>query len=89
MHLSLRLQGLQNTKISTWSNLALQAVNVVYQLAEHPDKICMKLIKNLIRAFLINQSTDTGNESEIDATTNEGIFVKIETFSLSCMQVFP
>ena len=32
----------------------MQAINVVYKLAEHPDLVCERLIKNLAKAVLID-----------------------------------
>ena len=50
--------------------MALQAINVIYKLAEHPDKLCARLIKNLATALLIDQpaskTTVAPNENEQD-----------------------
>ncbi|XP_065053020.1 condensin complex subunit 1-like isoform X1 [Rhopilema esculentum] len=64
------VKGLQRTDVSSWSSLALQAVNVIYQLAEHPDIICAKLIKNLIRALVVeHQVSKPSNEADDESST--------------------
>ncbi len=45
----------------------MPAINVIYQLAEHPDKICSRLIKNLVRTLLSDQAT----RKETDVTMDE------------------
>ena len=51
----------------------MQAINVVYKLAEHPDVVCERLIKNLAKAVLIDQPSGLKAANEI--VPGEGRFV--------------
>ena len=50
----------------------MQAVNVIYQLIEKPDKICARLIKNLVRALLMDQNGEKRVPSPVDDSTSAG-----------------
>lgn len=50
-----------------WVPMAEQAINVVYNLAEHPDKICGQLIKKLIRKiFGSEESLDRSDVADVE-----------------------
>ena len=53
----------------------MQAVNVIYQLVEKPDKICARLIKNLVRALLMDQNGQKRVPSPVNDSASEGIYV--------------
>jgi hypothetical protein len=46
--------------------MAEEAINVVYNLAEHPDKICGHLIKNLIKKIFGEEENLDGSDANID-----------------------
>ncbi|XP_046850199.1 condensin complex subunit 1-like isoform X2 [Xenia sp. Carnegie-2017] len=55
-----------------WVPMAEEAIKVIYNLAQHPDKICSQLIKNLTRRiFAANEdeessgSTEKGNDNTL------------------------
>lgn len=49
--------------------MAEQAINTIYLLGEHPDRLCNDLIKNLARrAFSRNTSPSTQSPSEVAQT---------------------
>ena len=48
--------------------MAEEAVNVIYELAEHPDEICGTLIKNLLVQIFSNQ----GNDEDDDGNGDKG-----------------
>lgn len=46
-----------------WVPMAEEAINVIYNLAEHPDTICCNLIKNLIeKVFAGDEDLDRNYE---------------------------
>jgi hypothetical protein len=49
-----------------WVPMAEEAINVVYNLAEHPDKICGHLIKNLIKKIFGEEENLDGSDANID-----------------------
>lgn len=51
----------------------MQAVNVIYQLVEKPDKICARLIKNLVRALVVEQNGEKRTPSPVNDSTPEGM----------------
>eukprot|EP00794_Sanderia_malayensis_P003745 gene3745-4267_t len=63
--------GLTKLNVTVWSNLAMQAVNVIYQLAEHPDKISTTLIKDLVRELLANKAIAEETQSQAEARESQ------------------
>ncbi|CAB4020158.1 condensin complex subunit 1-like isoform X1 [Paramuricea clavata] len=54
-----------------WVPMAEEAINVVYNLAEHPDKICGHLIKNLIKKIFGEEENLDGSDANIDKAASE------------------
>ena len=49
-----------------WVPMAEEAINVVYNLSEHPDKICGHLIRNLIKKIFKEEENLDGSDTNID-----------------------
>ena len=49
-----------------WVPMAEEAINVVYNLSEHPDKICGHLIKSLIKKIFKEEENLDGSDANID-----------------------
>ena len=61
----------------------MQAINVIYKLAEHPDALCGRLIKNLARAVLMDPTGPKVALVPNKDDTDEGKFV----LSISKLQI--
>ena len=49
-----------------WVPMAEAAINVVYNLSEHPDRICGQLVKNLIKTIFGGEENLDGCDANID-----------------------
>lgn len=58
----------------------MQAVNVIYQLVEKPDKICARLVKNLVRALVVDQNGEKRAPSPVNDSTPEGMIYRLDLF---------
>lgn len=62
------VSGITSAFGGMWVPMAEEAVNVIYELAEHPDEICGTLIKNLLVQIFSNQ----GNDEDDDGNGDKG-----------------
>ena len=49
-----------------WVPMAEAAINVIYNLSEHPDRICGQLVKNLIKTIFGGEENLDGGVANSD-----------------------
>ena len=49
-----------------WVPMAEAAINVIYNLSEHPDRICGQLVKNLIKTIFGGEENLDGGDTNSD-----------------------
>ena len=49
-----------------WVPMAEAAINVIYNLSEHPDRICGQLVKNLIKTIFGGEENLDGGDANSD-----------------------
>ena len=58
------VNSISSTAQSMWVPMAEQAINVVYSLGEHPDRICGILIKNMFKKIFNEEENSNNNEGK-------------------------
>ena len=63
------LNSITSSMQGMWVPMAEEAINVIYNLGEHPEKICDLLVKSLIKKIFGQEENLDGNDTSVDKGT--------------------
>lgn len=72
-----------------WVPMAEAAINVIYNLSEHPDRICGQLVKNLIKTIFDGEENLDGGDADSDKGKYEYPYSILKSRIIGRSYVYP